>query len=105
MRRCAYTITFAPEKGNITHTLMRNIIFTLLLVTATTLTLSAQTTIPPTKHIEARDSHHSIRPKHSDSNIYGHIIDASTKEHIPYATISIEGTTIGCAADGTLQYK
>ena len=84
---------------------MRNIIFTLLLLTTTTLTLSAQTTTPPTKHIEARDSHHSIRPKHSDSNIYGHIIDASTKEHIPYATISIEGTTIGCAADGTGHYN
>ena len=82
---------------------MRNFIFTLLL-TATTLTLSAQT-IPPTKHIEARDSHHSIRPKHSDSNIYGHIIDATTKEHIPYATISVEGTTIGCAADGTGHYN
>ena len=84
---------------------MRNIIFTLLLLTTTTLTLSAQTTTPPTKHIEARDSHHSIRPKHSDSNIYGHIIDATTKEHIPYATISIEGTTIGCAADGTGHYN
>ena len=84
---------------------MRNIFFTLLLLTATTITLSAQTTNPPTKHIEARDSHHSIRPKHSDSNIYGHIIDASTKEHIPYATISVEGTTIGCAADGTGHYN
>ena len=83
---------------------MRNFIFTLLLLTATTITLSAQD-IPATKHIEARNSHHSIRPKHSDSNIYGHIIDASTKEHIPYATISVEGTTIGCAADGTGHYN
>lgn len=82
---------------------MRNIIFTLLL-TATTLTLSAQT-IPPTKHIDAKDSHHSIRPKRSDSNIFGHVIDAHTKEHIPFATISIEGTTIGCAANGTGHYS
>ena len=78
---------------------MRNIIFTLLL-TATTLTLSAQTT-PPTKHIEPKHSHHSNRPKRSDSNIFGHVIDAHTKEHIPFATITIEGTTIGCAANGT----
>ena len=82
---------------------MRNIIF-ILLLTATTLSLSAQTTTPPTKHIEARDSHHSIRPKHSDSNIFGHIVDAHTKEHIPFATITIEGTTIGCAANGTGHY-
>ena len=79
---------------------MRNIFFTLLLLTATTITLSAQD-IPATKHIEARNSHHSIRPKNSDSNIFGHVIDALSKEHIPYATISIEGTTIGCAADGS----
>ncbi|MBO7312051.1 MAG: carboxypeptidase-like regulatory domain-containing protein, partial [Alistipes sp.] len=82
---------------------MRNIIFTLLLSLFAT-TLSAQD-IPATKHIEARDSHHSIRPKHSDSNIFGHVIDATTKEHIPYATITIEGTTIGCAADGTGHYN
>ena len=83
---------------------MRNYIFTLLLLTATTITLSAQE-IPTTKHIEARDSRHSIRPKRSDSNIFGHVIDAVTKEHIPYATITIEGTTIGCAADGTGHYN
>ena len=83
---------------------MRNIIFTLLL-TAATLSLSAQTTNPPTKHIEARESHHSIRPKRSDANIFGHVIDAHTKEHIPFATISIEGTTIGCAANGTGHYS
>ena len=82
---------------------MRNIIFTLLLSLFAT-TISAQD-IPTTKHIEARDSHHSIRPKHSDSNIFGHVIDATTKEHIPYATITIEGTTIGCAADGTGHYN
>ena len=83
--------------------LMRNIIFTLLL-TATTLTLSAQTT-PPTKHIEPKHSHHSHHPKRSDSNIFGHVIDAHTMEHIPFATITIEGTTIGCAANGTGHYS
>ncbi|MBO7190378.1 MAG: TonB-dependent receptor [Alistipes sp.] len=83
---------------------MRNIIFTLLLLTATTITLSAQD-IPPTKHIEPKNSHHSIRPSRSDSNIFGHVIDAHSKEHIPFATISIEGTTIGCAANGTGHYS
>ena len=91
------------EKGNIKFMLMRNIIFTLLLI-ATTLSLSAQTT-PPTKHIEPKHSHHSIRPKRSDSNIFGHVIDAHTKEHIPFATITIEGTTIGTAANATGHYS
>ncbi|MFI3248426.1 MAG: TonB-dependent receptor [Rikenellaceae bacterium] len=31
--------------------------------------------------------------------IRGHVIDAKTNEHIPYATITIEGTTIGTISD------
>ncbi len=34
-------------------------------------------------------------------SIGGHVIDAKTGEHIPYATVTIVGTTIGTAADGT----
>ena len=37
----------------------------------------------------------------SDANIYGHIIDAKSKEHIPYVTISIKGTTYGTVADAS----
>lgn len=44
------------------------------------------------------------KPK-TDANLYGHIIDITTGEHIPYATVAIKGTTIGCAADGTGHYK
>ncbi len=40
----------------------------------------------------------------SDANIYGHVIDAKTEEHIPYVTISIDGTTIGCVTDATGHY-
>ena len=43
--------------------------------------------------------------KGTDANIFGHIVDLTTGEHIPYATVSIKGTTIGCAADGTGHYK
>ncbi len=46
---------------------------------------------------------HSIS-KDTDSNIFGHILDAETKEHIAYATIAIKGTTIGCAANSTGHY-
>ncbi len=42
--------------------------------------------------------------KESDTNIFGHVIDAETGEHLPYATIAFKGTTIGCAANGTGHY-
>lgn len=37
----------------------------------------------------------------SDAHITGHVIDAKTKEHIPFAAIVIEGTTIGVLSDAT----
>ena len=43
--------------------------------------------------------------KATDANIFGHIIDATTGEHIPYATVAIMNTTFGCAADATGHYK
>ena len=45
------------------------------------------------------------KSKASDSNIFGHILDAATGEHIPYATVAVKGTTIGCAADATGHYN
>ena len=39
--------------------------------------------------------------KPTDANIHGHIIDAKTRAHIPFVTISIEGTTIGTVADAS----
>lgn len=40
-------------------------------------------------------------PKTTDAHITGHIIDAETNEHIPYATITVKGTTIGITSDAT----
>lgn len=37
----------------------------------------------------------------TDAHITGHIVDSQTREHIPYATIVIKGTTIGVASDAT----
>lgn len=34
-------------------------------------------------------------------NIVGHVIDLKSGKHIPYATVSIVGTTLGTAGDGT----
>ena len=40
----------------------------------------------------------------SDAHLYGHVIDRETKEHIPYATVLIEGTTIGTTTDSSGHY-
>ena len=37
----------------------------------------------------------------SDANIFGHVIDKNTKEHVPYINVILKGTTIGVATDAT----
>ncbi len=41
----------------------------------------------------------------TDASIVGHVVDKYTGKHLPYITISIEGTTIGCVTDGTGHYS
>jgi outer membrane receptor for ferrienterochelin and colicins len=42
--------------------------------------------------------------KKTDANINGHVINKSSKEHIPFINVSIKGTTIGAATDATGHY-
>lgn len=37
----------------------------------------------------------------TDAHITGHVVDASTMEHLPFASIGIKGTTHGAASDAT----
>jgi outer membrane receptor for ferrienterochelin and colicins len=39
-----------------------------------------------------------------DDHIFGHVINKNTREYIPYVNVSLKGTTIGVAADGTGHY-
>lgn len=39
--------------------------------------------------------------KKTDANITGHIVNAQTKEHVPYMNIMLKGTTIGTTTDAT----
>lgn len=39
--------------------------------------------------------------KNTDANVYGHVKDAKTGEHLPYVVIQIKGTTIGTTTDKT----
>jgi outer membrane receptor for ferrienterochelin and colicins len=39
-----------------------------------------------------------------DANINGHVIDAKSREHFPFVTIALKGTTIGITTDATGHY-
>ena len=39
--------------------------------------------------------------KNTDANVYGHVIDTKTGEHLPYVIIQVRGTTIGTSTDKT----
>lgn len=41
----------------------------------------------------------------TDAMLFGDVKSATTKEHLPYVTISVKGTTLGTVADGTGHYK
>ena len=47
---------------------------------------------------------HEYPIKDSDANIVGHVIDKHTKEHLPYITVMLKGTTIGATTDATGHY-
>lgn len=40
----------------------------------------------------------------TDANIYGHVVDKNTHEHLSFMTVALKGTTIGAATDATGHY-
>lgn len=79
---------------------MKRIITLLLLILPLVATAEEPQIKSPNVEIVKREA-----IKDPDINIFGHVLDASTGEHLPYATIAIKGTTIGCAANGTGHYQ
>ena len=60
-------------------------------------------------HHHAHKIHHDNGHSHSaaekcEATIHGHITDSRTKEHIPYITVTIDGTTVGSTTDATGHY-
>lgn len=47
---------------------------------------------------------HAEEPKGTDANIFGHVLEKTIQEHLPYVTLQIKGTTIGTATDETGHY-
>ncbi|MDV7395065.1 carboxypeptidase-like regulatory domain-containing protein, partial [Arthrospira platensis SPKY1] len=43
------------------------------------------------------------QPK-TDANIFGHVIDAKTGEHLPFVNLIIKGTRIGTMTDASGHY-
>ncbi|MDR0333471.1 MAG: TonB-dependent receptor [Dysgonamonadaceae bacterium] len=39
--------------------------------------------------------------RNTDAHIIGHVVDKETGDHLPFATIKLQGTTIGIMTDGT----
>lgn len=79
---------------------MRTTIFTLLLLTLPLLAIATPDN-PQSPNVKVENQNPR---KNSDANIFGHIVSANTGEHIPFATITIKDTTIGCAANATGHY-
>ena len=44
------------------------------------------------------------RKKRTDAHVTGHVVNKETKEHIPFLSVLIKGTTIGTATDETGHY-
>ena len=42
--------------------------------------------------------------KGTDANLYGHVVDRETHEHIPYASIAVVGTAFGTTTDASGHY-
>ncbi len=44
------------------------------------------------------------QPRPTDAHIFGHVVDKTTKDHLSYVSVVIEGTTIGVTTDATGHY-
>lgn len=44
------------------------------------------------------------RKKTTDANLYGHVVDRATHEHIPYAAIAVKGSALGTTTDASGHY-
>ena len=42
--------------------------------------------------------------RNTDANVYGHVIDKKTGEHLPYIRVTVKGTTLAAMTDATGHY-
>ena len=80
---------------------MKKLITTIVVALALCATTIAQN--------HAHKVHHSNGHSHSaadkcEATIHGHVTDSLTKEHLPFITVTIDGTTVGTTTDATGHY-
>ena len=56
------------------------------------------------RHGQNHQAHNHAQGEQCEATIHGHITDSRTKEHIPYITVTIDGTTVGTTTDATGHY-
>ena len=71
---------------------MKKLLSTIALVLALCATAAAQ-----------EDHNHGVGKK-CEATIHGHVIDTKSNQHIPYITVTVDGTTIGTTTDATGHY-
>ena len=55
-------------------------------------------------HIHHKNGHSHPAADKCEATIHGHITDSRTGEHIPYITVTIDGTTLGTTTDANGHY-
>ena len=53
---------------------------------------------------QAQDDHNHGIGKKCEATIHGHVIDYKSNQHIPYITVTVDGTTVGTTTDATGHY-
>ena len=76
-------------------------IFSTITVVLLVCTSAAAQNINTHKH---NQNHNHAISEQCEATIHGHITDSRTKEHIPYITVTIDGTTVGTTTDATGHY-
>ena len=64
-------------------------------------TQTSDTDTPPDGHKHSHSHDHECE---TDTHIYGHVIEKSTGEHLPYIAVILKGTTIGVVTETTGHY-
>ena len=80
---------------------MKKLITTIVVVLALCATAMAQNHAHLIQH---KNGHSHSAADKCEATIHGHVTDSLTKEHIPYITVTIDGTTIGTTTDATGHY-
>ena len=79
-------------------------LFTIIVVALLVCATATATAQHNAHHIHHKNGHSHPATDKCEATIHGHITDSRTGEHIPYITVTIDGTTIGTTTDATGHY-